>query len=628
MQGSLADRFPDCTHEELRRGVSRVHADGAKEVGIILDAPGPEPEYNRSRRLVMDVHSLPPQDRSEDEEFLNVQLRFEKLIRYGKFYIKRKLEKKIYTSPRERETDRLTYIEEVLVRNPLINTTGFQRYVGDSFYCKASEFKPGFLVDTMIEACDQNTLDKACQVAEDVTRFYEEIFIPEGGVSSLKQHEMTYKFLWVQTDLKAGGISFNFTTIELALTLSEENDGNDSDPDPVIKTWWSGSNKVTAPDNLVKFEHFYESKANGFKIQRQTRDDSKPAPKRLKHSETIPTEDQGTGGPEVAEEELAMDRFLKTNAMGREGSLEKEKELVELGVDEPRETGGGKETEGKEQRISVESTVKPQEEEDREMKHCETRQEEIALKPAVDNLDGVGDIDLQVGKMQRAVKSELGRPQETKFMKITVQEAMQAQREEPKSPHFKRSPRNTPADIENVNPEQMEGSRKAEIDNANQAQPGEDKSINQEPAEGSRKADVDNTNQVQPEEGSNKVNVDNTNQEQPKEGKELVEGSRKTDIDNTNQTQPKGDTKVEISNINPVQSHGNKQAGIDNTNEAQPEATKANSRGKSKATSKPSQKAKRSNNSAKKGDKKKQKSSSNKGKNTSKGRGKRAKVKE
>lgn len=54
---------------------------------------------------MMDIFSSQPEDRenlSENEKFLQVQLRFEKLVRYTKLDIKRKQEKRVYISPRER----------------------------------------------------------------------------------------------------------------------------------------------------------------------------------------------------------------------------------------------------------------------------------------------------------------------------------------------------------------------------------------------------------------------------------------------------------------------------------------------------------------------------------------------
>lgn len=97
----------------------------SRVLNLISMASTPEPSLvtsHHSRHLMVDLFICKPKEcepkgddasTSKDEASLKLHLRFEKLTRYVKFYIKAK-QKEVYNTPRERESHRLELISEVL----------------------------------------------------------------------------------------------------------------------------------------------------------------------------------------------------------------------------------------------------------------------------------------------------------------------------------------------------------------------------------------------------------------------------------------------------------------------------------------------------------------------------------
>ena len=483
----------------------------------------PNPPFYRSRQLMMDILSYPVDDEGnpvEQEEFLKVQVRFEKLIHYVKFYIKKKEEKRAYTTPREHEMNRLNDIDEALVSNPYLDKhiLGLHSYHIETFDCRASEFHPKFLFDTLVSSCLKQlyTPDNDTQLAQDVTRFYEEIFIPEGGVPLLQQHGlMVYKFFWVLVKVTGLGIGLSNTWIDLKLTSPKENNGSSPNLNPQIKVRWIVSSTVTPTHSLIEFERFYDERANGFKRQANALGGLTPrAPKRLAHEKAnitgdidpkqIPRstmqpreKDQETKDLEVAEKGLVevgmVDHLEATklrleekdketedcetedceveeegsvevglvgkiegiNAVESKDPVEKGNELVvELGADALQGAGNSQEFEEKEKELSTEKW-----------------QEQADMK--TEELQGAGNIDFYASKAEPAAKPKIGKPQETITMEIEAQKVIQLQTggEECKL---------------KKNKGKAESLEVPRFDNTNQAQPREDTRVN-----------IGNTNQVQ-----------------------------------------------------------------------------------------------------------------------------------
>ena len=449
------------------------------------------PPCNQSRRLVMDVFSYPPNDPLEREKFLGVQLRFEKLIHYIKYYIKREQEKKVYINPRQHEIDRLEYIDEAL-SNPYMGKSDASIMLRDreKFDCRASEFQSRFLFDTLITTCKSQDMrpDHNCQLAQDVARFYQKIFIPEGGVPRLQQSTLAYRFLWVCAAVEWEGVMFWHYWIDLNLTSPKDNNCSNPDSDPAICIQWT-VNTIKRPYNqLVGFERFYDERANGFNRQKEDYSDplqtmltpaqksqsQKPitqlekdkeikepkvadkelvqiglleelkelkeagggcATEKEKEQAVEPRVDefQESGNVKdfgVAEEELVrvgtVDKLGESKEVEREGSAEKEKgQAMELRMDEFQETGDAEEFEAKEKEPAKEPVDKLQEKGDKEMEDYEAKQEELAVERTVGKLQGTRTINLKVNKTDSAVKPKVGKLQETEGMEIDAQEDIQ-----------------------------------------------------------------------------------------------------------------------------------------------------------------------------------------------------------
>ena len=228
------------------------------------------PRY-QCRHLMIDVYFALP-DGCDDkflkhEAFFKLRQRFEKLVRYVKFYIKGKQEKRVYLTPRQRERDRLELIDEVLIFSPYIPPIPiFDIQTPDvgTFDCKASELQPSFLINTLGKACQNQRVapDKTTQIADDLTRFYEEIFIPEGGVPQLQHNPMEHHFLWVCAEFDREDIMLYYSRIILVLASSN---GSKPGSEPTVHIMWSINTTSSNAVDLVEFEHFYDEKADGFK---------------------------------------------------------------------------------------------------------------------------------------------------------------------------------------------------------------------------------------------------------------------------------------------------------------------------------------------------------------------------
>ena len=184
-----------------------------------------------------------------------------------KFYIKGKQEKRVYLTPRQRERDRLELIDEVLIFSPYIPPIPiFDIQTPDvcTFDCKASELQPSFLINTLGKACQNQRVapDKTTQIADDLTRFYEEIFIPEGGVPQLQHNPMEHHFLWVCAEFDRENIMLYYSRIILVLASSN---GSKPGSEPTVHIMWSINTTSSNAVDLVEFEHFYDEKADGFK---------------------------------------------------------------------------------------------------------------------------------------------------------------------------------------------------------------------------------------------------------------------------------------------------------------------------------------------------------------------------
>ena len=225
----------------------------------------------RCRHLMIDAYFMSPDDCDDNflkhESFFGLQQRFEKLVRYVKFYIKEKQEKRVYLTPRQRESDRLELIYEVLVFSPYMtpfSLLDIQTKDEGIFHCKASDLQPRFLIDTLGKACKNQTTvpDETTQMAEDLTKFYEEIFIPEGGVPLLQQNDMKQHFLWVSADCKRDVIMLFYTRIILHLASSNSSNAGS---EPTVHITWLINTTSSGNLDLVEFERFYDEKADGIK---------------------------------------------------------------------------------------------------------------------------------------------------------------------------------------------------------------------------------------------------------------------------------------------------------------------------------------------------------------------------
>ena len=329
---------------------------------------------HHSRHLMVDLFNCEPKDcgdPSKHEASLKIQLRFEKLIRYVKFYIKAK-QKKVYSTPREREIDRLGLINEVLIYN--LYMPRLQRMActsNKSFHCKAPEFQATFLFHTLELVYETQDVkpDKASQLAQDVTRFYEDIFVPEGGVSllqqiGLQQSEFCFTFSWVSAYIRSGTIILYHSIIHLTLSSPKDNDCSNPDFEPTIHVKWSIYTTWSEPQDLVEFERFYDEKADGFPRHAKINNSDKMLFEEWKrgrreiasakanwpitqHQESgsITRQQESAGEEELAQVEM-VDKLEETiKAVEKEVSAEKEKEkVIESRMDESQLTRDVKES--------------------------------------------------------------------------------------------------------------------------------------------------------------------------------------------------------------------------------------------------------------------------------------------
>ena len=369
------------------------------------------------RHLMIDVYFYSP--KSCDDNFLNhevffgLQQRLEKFARYVKFYIKEKQEKRVFVTPRQREEDRLELIYEVLVFNPyippfplcLVETKG-----GGTFDCKASDLQPKFLIDTL-NACENQKMypDKGNQIFEDLTKFYEEVFIPEGGVPLLQHKDVKHHFLWVFAECRRDRITFYYSGINLVLASSNSSNPNS---EPTVHITWYINTTSSASLDLVEFEHFYDEKADGFKRHAKILSGD-AAIQRLKmwRSEVMRTmhfltsKTRAPGSTDLTQEHGSIPQSMKDQ---KTKDLNVEDELVQIDTVDTLEEKKALEREGS-ARMETDQTVESGVDEV-DVKEFEGKEEKLAMQPA-DKLQGNGDIDLDTTTTEPIVQLEVDKLQ-------------------------------------------------------------------------------------------------------------------------------------------------------------------------------------------------------------------------
>ena len=395
--------------------------DGGRVVGVgYLKFPIERTRF-RCRHLMIDAYYQSPEAFADDdplnnEEFFGLQQRFEKLVRYVKFYIKGKQEKRVYLTPRQRERDRLELIYEVLVLSPYIPPFPVMKIEDKdegTFDCKASDLQPRFLIDTLVEACEKQKVepDGTTQIAEDITKFYEEIFIPEGGVPLLQENDMQHHFLWVVAECRREVIMFYYSRIILYLASSNS---SNTGSEPIVHITWCINTTSSDEEDLIEFERFYDEKADGFKRNAKVLSSDEDIqwlkkwksgkhdfrylrPRKTRASENMnPTqehglilqslEDQETKDLKAEEELDIVDTAEERKALEREGSARKEKDkAVEAGVDE----------------FDV----------------MEYERKEKKATGSADKLQGPGGIDLEATMTEAIVQPKVDKPQVQKDRK-------------------------------------------------------------------------------------------------------------------------------------------------------------------------------------------------------------------
>ena len=380
---------------------------------------------HRSRHLMVDVFDCEPEDcddPSNHEASLKLYMRFEKLIRYVKFYIKAK-QKKVYSTPREREIDRLGLINEVLIFNLYMPRLGQMACKSDKlFHCKASEFQATFLFHTLEIGYETQDVkpDKASQLAQDVTRFYEEIFVPEGGVPllqqlGLQQRSLCFTFSWVVAYIRSGTIVFYHSTVNLTLSSPKDNNYNNPDSEPTIQWKWFIYTTWSKPQDLVEFERFYDEKADGFprhaKINKQNKllfEQWKRARKEIASTQVdgLIARYQETVGKEESVQVEMVDKLEETiNAVEKVASAKKEKEkAIESRVDESQLTQDVKESEVVEEELVQMGMAD-------NLERTKAVEREVSVErekeKAVGEFQGTGHITELEGKEQEQAMDEL-----------------------------------------------------------------------------------------------------------------------------------------------------------------------------------------------------------------------------
>ena len=372
---------------------------------------GPLLVRHQSRHLMVDVFECSYEGSDDNtlkhESFFQLQIRFEKLIRYAKFYIKAKQEKKVYPTLRQREMHRLHLIEEILRFNLYFDTTGdLYAYYDDhgKSDCRASELQPKVLLDTLRQACKNQDIKpyKTSQLAEDLARFYNEVFIPEGGVPLLQKRSSSYKFLWVRARVESNGVMFYFAWINLHLCQAPvDNNCINPDSEPTISIIWNISTRIGPFQDLVEFERFYDEKADGFKrhakIDRQN--------KYLLECQAKESE------AEELDQKDAVDTLEGAKAVENEGSLKQEKgQAIESRVDEFQETEDLTVCEGNGKELAMESADKFREKGDMEVQKYEIEEKELAAVSAVGELQGTRDIGLKSTTINQTMEPKVVKP--------------------------------------------------------------------------------------------------------------------------------------------------------------------------------------------------------------------------